>query len=303
MPQQLSKLISQPFWRNRKPQVRRGGWPRRCAIRFWPGASVSVPILFSTRPPFSASNARRALPAAAAIECIHCYSLVHDDLPSMDNDELRRGQPTVWKAYDEWTAILAGDALQALAFELISSPQCHEDPGVRTELVQSLAAASGAVGMVGGQVLDLEAGNLPTDAAPTIAGVTRLQSMKTGRLIRAACEMGAILGKAAPCRTCSAPHLRRASRNGIPNQRRPTRCRRHNHQCRQGNRKRRCGWQGDARRPARCPSGTGPSRPSNYGCRHSACCVRRKSRAPCRRRAADGPSRQLARGEIEGRSG
>ena len=139
-----------------------------------------------------------ALPAAAAIECIHCYSLVHDGLPSMDNDELRRGQPTVWKAYDEWTAILAGDALQALAFELISSPECHEDPGVRTELVQTLAAASGAVGMVGGQVLDLEAGNLPTDAAPTIAGVTRLQSMKTGRLIRAACEMGAILGKAAP---------------------------------------------------------------------------------------------------------
>jgi farnesyl diphosphate synthase len=139
-----------------------------------------------------------ALPAAAAVECIHCYSLVHDDLPSMDNDELRRGQPTVWKAYDEWTAILAGDALQALAFELISGPQCHEDPGVRTALVQSLAAASGAVGMVGGQVLDLEAGNLPTNAAPTIAGVTRLQSMKTGRLITAACEMGAILGKAAP---------------------------------------------------------------------------------------------------------
>src|SRR6187399_1472315 len=80
-----------------------------------------------------------ALMAGAALECIHCYSLVHDDLPSMDNDELRRGQPTVWKAYDEWTAILAGDALQALAFELISGPQCHEDPGVRTALVQSLA--------------------------------------------------------------------------------------------------------------------------------------------------------------------
>ena len=137
-----------------------------------------------------------ALPAAAAVECIHCYSLVHDDLPSMDNDELRRGQPTVWKAYDEWTAILAGDALQAIAFELISGPQCHEDPEVRAALVETLAMASGAAGMVGGQVLDLEAGKLPSREAPTIADVTRLQSMKTGRLITAACEMGAILGKA-----------------------------------------------------------------------------------------------------------
>ena len=137
-----------------------------------------------------------ALPAAGAVECIHCYSLVHDDLPSMDNDELRRGQPTVWKAYDEWTAILAGDALQAIAFELISGPQCHEHPEVRAALVETLAKASGAAGMVGGQVLDLEAGKLPSSEVPTIADVMRLQSMKTGRLITAACEMGAILGKA-----------------------------------------------------------------------------------------------------------
>jgi farnesyl diphosphate synthase len=139
-----------------------------------------------------------AFPAAAALECIHCYSLVHDDLPAMDNDELRRGQPTVWKAYDEWTAILVGDALQALAFELISDAQRQGDPNIRAGLVHALAVASGTIGMVGGQMLDLEAGNLREQPAATIADVTRLQSMKTGRLITAGCEMGAILGRAEP---------------------------------------------------------------------------------------------------------
>lgn len=139
-----------------------------------------------------------ALPAAAALECIHCYSLVHDDLPSMDNDELRRGRPTVWKAYDEWTAILVGDALQSLAFELVADTRRHNDPAVRAELVYALAVASGAVGMVGGQMLDLEAGKLPDQPLSTVADVTRLQSMKTGKLITVACEMGAILGRAGP---------------------------------------------------------------------------------------------------------
>lgn len=139
-----------------------------------------------------------ALPAAAALECIHCYSLVHDDLPAMDNDELRRGQPTVWKAYDEWTAILVGDALQALAFELISEPHRHKDAEVRAGLVHALAVASGAVGMVGGQMLDLEAGRLAEQPTATIADVMRLQSMKTGQLITAGCEMGAILGRSKP---------------------------------------------------------------------------------------------------------
>ena len=137
-----------------------------------------------------------ALPAAAALECIHCYSLVHDDLPAMDNDELRRGQPTVWKAYDEWTAILVGDALQALAFELVSAPGRHEDGAVRAGLAHTLAVASGSLGMVGGQMLDLEASRLPDQPDATIAGIVRLQAMKTGRLITAGCEMGAILGKA-----------------------------------------------------------------------------------------------------------
>ena len=117
----------------------------------------------------------------------------------MDNDELRRGQPTVWKAYDEWTAILAGDALQAIAFELISGPQCHEDPEVRAALVETLAAASGAAGWLVARYSISRRASCRSSAAPTIADVTRLQSMKTGRLITAACEMGAILGKATQC--------------------------------------------------------------------------------------------------------
>jgi farnesyl diphosphate synthase len=128
---------------------------------------------------------------------IHTYSLIHDDLPAMDNDEMRRGRPTVWKAYDEWTAILAGDGLQALAFEMLSAPAAHPDAAVRAELVHTLAVASGSPGMVGGQALDLEAGSVAKSATPDAAHITRLQAMKTGRLIRAACEMGAILGRAA----------------------------------------------------------------------------------------------------------
>jgi len=154
-------------------------------------------LVFSSAALFGVSR-ESALSAAAALECIHCYSLVHDDLPAMDNDELRRGRPTVWKAYDEWTAILVGDALQALAFELVGAPACHEHPGVRAALCLRLAIASGATGMVGGQMLDLEAGKIPNAAAQSIADITRLQAMKTGRLIAVACEMGAILGRAAP---------------------------------------------------------------------------------------------------------
>ena len=137
-----------------------------------------------------------ALDAAAALECIHCYSLVHDDLPAMDHDELRRGKPTVWKAYDEWTAILVGDGLQALAFELVSAPAAHADPSVSVELVHTLALASGNAGMVGGQALDLEAGKLQPSVPADAQQIARLQAMKTGRLIRAACEVGAILGRA-----------------------------------------------------------------------------------------------------------
>ena len=137
-----------------------------------------------------------ALNAAAALECVHCYSLVHDDLPAMDNDDLRRGRPTVHKAFDEWTAILAGDALLTLAFELLAAPAAHADARVRTELIAGLARASGAAGMAGGQCLDLEADKLGTPARRDLAHIEHLQSMKTGALIRFACEAGAILGYA-----------------------------------------------------------------------------------------------------------
>lgn len=134
-----------------------------------------------------------ALRAGAAIECLHCYSLVHDDLPAMDDDDLRRGKPTVHRAYDEATAILAGDALQTLAFDLLADPATDADPQVRAELVLGLARASGLGGMAGGQMFDLQAER----EAPDEAGIRRLQAMKTGALIRFACEAGAILGRAA----------------------------------------------------------------------------------------------------------
>lgn len=132
--------------------------------------------------------------AALAIECIHVYSLIHDDLPAMDDDDLRRGKPTVHKLYSEATAILAGDCLHALAFEILAEPATHGDPFVRAELVLDLARAAGPAGMAGGQMMDIEAEKASFDL-PTI---TRLQAMKTGALIASAVEAGAILGKASP---------------------------------------------------------------------------------------------------------
>jgi farnesyl diphosphate synthase len=140
--------------------------------------------------------AEAALETAAALECVHCYSLVHDDLPAMDDDDLRRGKPTVHKAFDEWTAILAGDALLTLAFELLAGPEAHADARVRAELIAGLARASGAIGMAGGQCLDLEADKLGLPAQPQLTHIERLQSMKTAALIGFACEAGAILGRA-----------------------------------------------------------------------------------------------------------
>jgi farnesyl diphosphate synthase len=134
-----------------------------------------------------------ALRAAAAVEMVHCYSLVHDDLPAMDDDKLRRGQPTCHVAFDEATAILAGDALLTRAFEVLADPATHSDPSVRCDLVVELSRAIGADGMVGGQMLDLVAEH----HALEMQEVTRLQRMKTGMLIAFACESGAILGKAA----------------------------------------------------------------------------------------------------------
>ncbi len=134
----------------------------------------------------------RAKRVAAALEFVHCYSLVHDDLPAMDNADLRRGLPAVHKKFDDATAILAGDALLTLAFEILAEPETHEDPYVRCELTSLLAKSSGMAGMVGGQMLDLIGEKSNFD----VGQISRLQRMKTGMLMSFACEAGAILGKA-----------------------------------------------------------------------------------------------------------
>jgi farnesyl diphosphate synthase len=144
------------------------------------------------------ADPRTALAAGAALECIHCYSLVHDDLPAMDDDDLRRGRPTTHRAFDEATAILAGDALLTLAFELLA--QLDTDAETRIAIVASFARAAGLGGMLGGQMLDLEAeGRFAVNRQPlsmTLAEIEQLQAMKTGALLAAACETGAILGRA-----------------------------------------------------------------------------------------------------------
>lgn len=128
----------------------------------------------------------------AAVECVHCYSLIHDDLPQMDGDEMRRGQPTVWKKFDPATAILAGDTLLAEAFAILADPACHSDPAVRVELAAHLARGAGAGGMAGGQMLDLRA----PGATPDAAAIMQMHAMKTGALIVASVRMGATLGRA-----------------------------------------------------------------------------------------------------------
>jgi farnesyl diphosphate synthase len=136
----------------------------------------------------------KALPVAAAVECVHCYSLVHDDLPAMDDDDLRRGRPTVHKAFDEATAILAGDALLTFAFEILGRPDTDPDPAIRCEFVLGLALASGRSGMAGGQMLDLIAEHNPLD----LQAVVNIQTLKTGALIEFSVMAGAILGRGVP---------------------------------------------------------------------------------------------------------
>lgn len=137
-------------------------------------------------------NPARARRTAAAIEFVHCYSLIHDDLPAMDDSSMRRGKPSVHAAYGEATAILAGDALLTRAFQILSEPETHEDPHVRCRLIEALTQASGEKGMVGGQMLDLIGEKTEFD----LGTIGRLQRMKTGMLFSFACEAGAILGRA-----------------------------------------------------------------------------------------------------------
>jgi farnesyl diphosphate synthase len=132
------------------------------------------------------------LRVGAALECVHCYSLVHDDLPAMDDDDMRRGRLALHKAFDEATAILAGDALLTLAFEILADPATHPDGAVRSLLIAGLAKAAGHAGMAGGQMLDMAAD------AMDAAAIVRMQAMKTGALFRFACEAGAILGGREP---------------------------------------------------------------------------------------------------------
>jgi farnesyl diphosphate synthase len=163
--------------------------------RIRPFLVMSSAALFGVSKPF-------ALRVASAIEMVHCYSLIHDDLPAMDNDDLRRGLPTCHVKFDEATAILAGDALLARAFEVIADPATHPDARVRSDLVGELANAAGADGMVGGQMLDLLAAKVQLE----MAEITRMQRMKTGALIAFSCEAGAVLGKSSD----SARHALRA---------------------------------------------------------------------------------------------
>jgi farnesyl diphosphate synthase len=160
--------------------------------RFRPFLVVESAALFGVPRP-------QALAVGAALECVHCYSLVHDDLPAMDNDTLRRGRPTVHKAFDEATAILAGDGLLTFAFDILSRPQTHPNPAARIDLVTALARASGLGGMVGGQMLDLAAEGRFDSGRPQRLGereVMTLQAMKTGALLGFACRSGGILGEA-----------------------------------------------------------------------------------------------------------
>jgi farnesyl diphosphate synthase len=137
---------------------------------------------------------RCAARVGSAVEMLHAYSLIHDDLPAMDDDDLRRGKPSAHKAFDEATAILAGDALQTRAFEVLAEPDTHSNPEARCELVAGLAAAVGVRGMAGGQMIDMLAEGQTLSAEQII----RLQALKTGRLLQFSAEAGAILGRAAP---------------------------------------------------------------------------------------------------------
>ena len=186
-----------------------------------------------------------ALLVGAALECIHCYSLIHDDLPAMDNSDLRRGRPTLHKNTDDATAILAGDGLLTLAFDIVTRDEIHKDATVRLLLTRALARASGIGGMVGGQILDLAGEGRFGDREPV--DVARVQQMKTGALLRYGCIAGAILGQSTPKRISGARRLRPRARRGLPDRRRSARRRRRRRGARQAGRRR-------MRRSARPPS-------------------------------------------------
>ena len=152
------------------------------------------PLLLAATADLFGVNRNAAVNAGCAVEAIHAYSLIHDDLPCMDDDDLRHGKPTLHKAFDEATAVLAGDCLHALAFDILTQPDTSTDPFVRAELVATLARASGHEGMAGGQMMDI----VSEDQSYDLRQVTRLQQLKTGALLAASVEMGAVLGRVPP---------------------------------------------------------------------------------------------------------
>jgi farnesyl diphosphate synthase len=154
------------------------------------GKRLRAFLLVETARMFAVPEAQ-SLRAAAALECLHAYSLVHDDLPAMDDDDMRRGRPACHRAFDEATAILAGDSLQALAFDILAQPQTHPDPAIRAALVAMLAEAAGAFGMAGGQMLDLE-----PRGESRMDELLAMMQMKTGALFSFAVDAGALLGRA-----------------------------------------------------------------------------------------------------------
>ena len=182
----IDRLIAVPPW----PEARVFEAMRYAALA--PGKRLRPFLVLQSSLLFHVAR-RSALQVAAAVEMVHAYSLVHDDLPAMDNSDLRRGRPTCHKQFDEATAVLAGDGLLTLAFEVLAHADTHGDPAVRCELVSALALAAGNQGMVGGQMFDLIAEHRPD---LDIGAITRLQRLKTGALIAFSCEAGAILGKA-----------------------------------------------------------------------------------------------------------
>ncbi|MEX1035387.1 MAG: polyprenyl synthetase family protein [Sneathiella sp.] len=177
----LNEGLEQQLYKAMRYSVLSGGKRLRAFLVIQAADLFAVPRLHSTR-------------VASAIEVVHCYSLIHDDLPCMDDDDLRRGKPTVHKKFDEATAVLAGDALQSLGFEILGDPKTHSSAEVRIKLVSQLARAIGMRGMAGGQTMDIYADGDDID----ILTITRLQQLKTGALITFACEAGAILGHASP---------------------------------------------------------------------------------------------------------
>ena len=183
----ISRLISRPAL----PEARLFDAMRHSTLG---GGKRLRPFLTLETAGLFAVDRDQALRVGAAVELVHCYSLVHDDLPAMDDADTRRGRPSVHKAFDEATAILAGDALLTMAFEVLADAQTHADPSIRCLIVTELARAAGADGMVGGQMLDLLALTTSFD----LSEITRLQRLKTGAMIACAVDIGALLGEATP---------------------------------------------------------------------------------------------------------